>query len=201
MGQSQTSIDSSAQSRIGKRPVPVPDGVQVTVEGNRVQVKGPKGSLERVLPSGVTVETADKNLLVLPVANTGRDGKRLQGLARALVANMVEGVNTGFAATLDLHGVGYRVDVEGQNLSFALGFSHPVRFSVPEGVTVALEVVDQAGVKRPRLQLKSTDKELLGQTVARIRALKPPEPYKGKGIRRLGERIREKAGKSAAKGQ
>jgi len=196
---SKRPTETVAQSRIGKRPVVIPDAVEVKVNGRHISVKGPKGSLEREMPTGVTIETKDNSVIVMPDTKIGRDGKRLQGLVRALIAGMVEGVSNGYKATLDLHGVGYRAELKDKELNFSLGFSHPVRFAIPDGIDVSLQIVDEGGVKRPRLEIDSHDKELLGQTVAQIRALKPPEPYKGKGIRIRGERIREKAGKAGVK--
>jgi large subunit ribosomal protein L6 len=189
----------SNQSRVGKRPVEIPDGVELNVNGVHVSAKGPKGTLERNIPSEVSIEIDGKTLVVRPKEGSGRDGKRLQGLARALISNMVEGVSKGFTSSLDLFGVGYRAVMQGNELSLSLGYSHPIKYTLPEHIAMQIETVDQGGVKRPRIHVTSHDKELLGRTVAHIRSFRPPEPYKGKGIRYTGEHIREKAGKTGAK--
>jgi large subunit ribosomal protein L6 len=186
----------SLQSRVGKRPVPLPAGVEIKINGRKISVKGPKGSLERELPASVMVKVEDKIVHVLPKEGAGREGKQFQGLARALVANMIEGAATGYAMSLDLIGVGYRAEVKGQQLNLALGLSHPVAFKLPDGVAARVEIIDEAGIKKPRLHLTSHDKMMLGQTAARIRSFRPPEPYKGKGVRYTGEKVREKAGKA-----
>jgi large subunit ribosomal protein L6 len=183
-------------SRIGKRALPVPAGVEVKIEGSKISVKGPKGSLVKELPGDVKVELKDKILYVLPPAGAGRRGKQFQGLARALLGGMIEGASKGFAISLDLIGVGYRAEVKGQQLNLALGLSHPVQYQLPAQVQAKVEIIDEAGIKKPRLHLTSSDKMALGQTAARIRAFRPPEPYKGKGVRYTGERVREKAGKA-----
>lgn len=185
-----------AQSRVGKRPLPLPAGVEVKVSGRTVSVKGPKGSVQREMPADVKIEVKDKAVIVAPAANGGRQAKQFQGLARALLAGMVEGAAKGFAISLDLIGVGYRCEVKGQQLNLALGLSHPVQFKLPDSVSARVEIIDEAGIKKPRLHLTSSDKMALGQTAARIRSFRPPEPYKGKGVRYTGERVREKAGKA-----
>ncbi len=186
----------SMQSRIGKRPLVLPSGVELKVNGRKVSVKGPKGTIERELPAEVSVQVKDKDVVVLPLAGSGRRGKQFQGLARALLGGMVEGAANGFAISLDLIGVGYRAEVKGQQLNLALGLSHPVQFKLPDTVQARVEIIDEAGIKKPRLHLTSHDKMMLGQTAARIRSFRPPEPYKGKGVRYTGERVREKAGKA-----
>jgi large subunit ribosomal protein L6 len=195
------SSPSMAQSRIGKRPVPVPKGVEVRVLEGRILVKGPKGALERVLPPMVTVQCGKDSVLVTPLADTGRHGKRFQGLVRALINGMVEGVSKGFETILVLHGVGYRAALKGQDLTLTVGFSHAVNYPLPVGINAEVDTVEESGVKRMRVKMRSHDKELLGQTAARLRAFKSPEPYKGKGIRYLGEQVREKAGKAAGVGK
>jgi large subunit ribosomal protein L6 len=187
-----------SESRIGKRLVPIPDGVEVKLDGRRVSVKGPKGSSACELPGEVVVQVQGKSLRVTPPAGAGRRGKREQGLARALLNSMLEGAAKGYLLSMDLVGVGYRAEVKGHELNLALGLSHPVRVTLPPSVKAQVETIDEAGVKRPRLLLTSSDKQVLGETAARIRALRPPEPYKGKGIRFTGEKLREKAGKAAA---
>jgi large subunit ribosomal protein L6 len=189
----QTSV---MQSRVGKRPLVLPAGVEVKVDGRKVSVKGPKGTLQREIPAEVRVEIKDRTVHVMPTADAGRQGKQFQGLVRALLGGMVEGTSKGFAIALDLIGVGYRAEVKGQQLQLALGLSHQVQFKLPDSVQARVEIIDEAGIKKPRLHLTSYDKMMLGQTAARIRSFRPPEPYKGKGVRYLGERVREKAGKA-----
>ena len=195
---SEPQIQHVVESRTGKRPIAIPDGVTVQVDGQRITIKGPKGTHDRELPSGVVVETKDKELKVGLDPKAGRDAKRQQGLARALVTSMLEGAAKGYDASLDLYGVGYRAEVKGQTLNLALGLSHGVTIELPEAVKGRVETIDEAGIKRPRLHLSSHDKQLLGEVAAKIKSKRPPEPYKGKGVRFTGERIREKAGKAAA---
>jgi len=187
------------QSRIGKKPVPLPKGVQVSCGERRLSVKGPKGSLEREIPAGVRIEVKDEVAVVTPTAREGRDGKRIQGLVRALLASMVKGVFEGYAVALDLYGLGYRAELKGRELNLAIGFSHPVLFRLPDQVDARVETVEIGGVKRPRIHISSHDKELLGLTAARIRSFRPVSPYQGKGVRFMGQKVREKAGKSVAK--
>jgi large subunit ribosomal protein L6 len=178
-------------SRIGKAPVEVPKGVSVVVEGEVVTVKGPRGSLQRTF-KGVTFEVEPAVVRVAPTANTTQ-GKAMHGLGRALLRNMVVGVSDGYKRELDVKGVGFRAELAGQTLTLSIGYSHPVRFAIPAGVTGKVE-------NQTHLVLESVDKELIGETAARIRGLRPPEPYKGKGIQYTGEVIRRKAGKSGGKG-
>jgi large subunit ribosomal protein L6 len=185
-----------AQSRVGKRPIVLPSGVELKIQGRKVSVKGPKGTVEREMPADIKIEVKDKTVTIAPTAASGRQGKQFQGLARALLAGMVEGAANGFAISLDLIGVGYRCEVKGQQLNLALGLSHPVQYKLPDSVSARVEIIDEAGIKKPRLHLASSDKMELGQTAARIRSFRPPEPYKGKGVRYTGERVREKAGKA-----
>jgi large subunit ribosomal protein L6 len=192
---------SNPQSRVGKRPVAVPKGVDVKIDKGRIAIKGPKGSLERVVPLLISVDCRDGKVIVSPQAEAGRDGKRLQGLMRALVVGMVEGVSKGFETTLVLHGVGYRAALKGQELTLHLGYSHPINYVLPTGIGAEVDTIEESGVKRMRLKLRSHDKELLGQVAAHLRTYRPPEPYKGKGIRYLGEKVREKAGKAAGVGK
>jgi large subunit ribosomal protein L6 len=186
----------STQSRVGKRPLAIPAGVEVKIDGRTVSIKGPKGVLAREMPEEVKIEIKDKAITVRPLDSAGRRGKQFQGLARALLDGMIEGTSKGFNISLDLIGVGYRAEVKGQQLNLALGLSHPVQYKLPEGVSARVEIIDEAGIKKPRLHLSSYDKMVLGQTAARIRSFRPPEPYKGKGVRYTGERVREKAGKA-----
>lgn len=183
------------QSRVGKRPIPLPKGVNVTIAGTRVDVQGPKGKLSRELPPTVSVTKADDGLRVVSTA-TARDGRRMQGLGRALVASMVKGAAEGYERTLELHGTGYRAEVKGKTLNFQLGFSHPTALDLPSEITATIPP-DSKGTL---LILNSADKEKLGQLAANIRGIRPAEPYGGKGVRYRGENIRRKAGK-AGKGR
>lgn len=176
-------------SKIGKIPVSIKEGVTVTIIDGLVTVNGPKGSLTYRIPRGIAAEAQDNMIVVSQKKKNDEVTKPLWGLTRALIANMVTGVSTGFEKKLELAGVGYRAQVTGNDLTLALGFSHPVIIAAPEGIkfTVAEGVITITG----------KDKALVGNTAATIRALKPPEPYKGKGIKYVGERIRRKAGKAA----
>ncbi len=177
-------------SRIGKAPVSVPAGVNVAISGLDVTVKGPKGSLSRTF-KGVTFEQGDTEIVVHP-ADSSRGGKAMHGLGRSLLFNMVTGVSTGYKRELDVQGVGFRIDLKGSDLVFQVGFSHTVPYSLPAGVAGTVE-------GQTHLVLESCDKELVGQCAASIRAIRPPEPYKGKGIRYSDEVVRRKAGKSGGK--
>lgn len=178
-------------SRIGKLPIPVPEGVRVTVEGSTVTVRGPKGSLSYTLPNGISVELAEGSLLV---RRRGEDGdlKARHGLARALLANMVQGVAAGYERVLELHGTGYRAARSGNKVVLQVGFSHPVEVEAPAGVELDVPAPNQ-------ITVRGADKQLVGQVAANIRAIRPPEPYLGKGIRYAGERVRRKAGKTGKK--
>jgi large subunit ribosomal protein L6 len=177
-------------SRVGRSPIPVPSGVEVTINGSNVAVKGPKGTLTRTIPEPITLRQEDGNVLV-ERPNDEREARSRHGLVRALVNNMVVGVSAGFTRELEIVGVGYRATAAGPNkLDLALGFSHPVDFTAPDGVT--FEVPSPT-----RVIISGIDKELVGQTAANIRKIRKPEPYKGKGIRYAGERIVRKAGKAA----
>ncbi|RLB42699.1 MAG: 50S ribosomal protein L6 [Deltaproteobacteria bacterium] len=179
-------------SRIGKRPVPIPQGVQVKVEENVVVVKGPKGELKRKLHPLVKLSIeADKVQVAVDGTRKKKDAGALQGLFRVLVDNMITGVTKGFERNLEIVGVGYRAEVSGDTVVFNLGYSHPINFKLPKGIG--------AKVEKTKITLSGIDKELLGQTAANIRALRPPEPFKGKGIRYENEVIRRKAGKAGAK--
>ncbi|HEY2430515.1 MAG TPA: 50S ribosomal protein L6 [Acidimicrobiales bacterium] len=177
-------------SRVGRSPIPVPSGVEVTVAGGRVAVKGPQGTLERVIPGEITIRQEDSTLLV-ERPNDERHNRALHGLTRSLVANMVTGVSNGFTKELEIVGVGYRATAQGPNrIEFALGFSHPVPVEAPAGITFE--------VPQPtRVIVKGIDKELVGQVAANIRKIRKPEPYKGKGVRYAGEVVVRKAGKAA----
>ena len=179
-------------SRIGKAPITVPSGVDVTIVGASVTVKGPKGTLSRVLPGAISVRK-DESALVVERPNDERQNRALHGLSRTLVSNMVVGVTDGFSKELEIIGVGYRAEaLAPTQLRLALGFSHPVLMDAPEGIT--FEVPTQT-----RVIVKGIDKELVGQVAANIRAVRKPEPYKGKGVRYLGEKVLRKAGKTGKK--
>lgn len=180
-------------SRIGKKPVPIPPGVEVAVEGGgrAVEVKGPKGRLSMAVHQDCGVQVAD-GAVVVSRASEQRAAKALHGLTRALIANMVRGVTEGFERKLEIVGIGYRAQLAGGTLTFALGYSHPVVFPLPTGIQAEVE-------KQTAITLRGIDKYLVGQTAAKIRALRPPDSYKGKGIRYSGETVRKKAGKTGAK--
>ncbi|HEY6881083.1 MAG TPA: 50S ribosomal protein L6 [Polyangiales bacterium] len=192
--------EANRQSRVGKVPVGLPKGVEFSGDATKVKIKGPKGTLERKLPPFVQVKKDGENLVVGITSNETGEGPKFQGLTRALVANMVKGVSTGYAIALDLYGVGYRAELKGKDLTLSLGLSHQVKYALPAIVNARVETLDEGGIKRPRLHLDSADKELLGQVAARIRSFRPPEPYKGKGVRYMGEKIRTKAGKAGKSG-
>ena len=178
-------------SRIGKRPITVPNKVTVTIDGSHVAVKGPKGELARVLPAAVSVEQEGETILVKR-RDESRTARQMHGLSRTLVANMVEGVSQGFQRRLEIQGVGYRAQVQGRNLTLNVGYSHPVNIEPPEGVQIAVE-------NNTNVIVSGYNKEEVGNTAAKIRAVRPPEPYKGKGIRYAGEAVRRKAGKTGKK--
>ncbi len=175
-------------SRIGKLPIPVPSGVEVTLSGQDVTVKGPKGSLSHTVAEPIRITQEDGTLLVTR-PDDERESRSLHGLTRSLVANMVTGVTTGFEKTLEIRGVGYRVQARGSNLEFALGFSHPVPVEAPEGVSFEVQ-------SPTRFIVRGIDKQVVGETAAKIRNLRRPDPYKGKGVRYLGENVRRKVGKA-----
>lgn len=175
-------------SRIGKRPIPLPKEVKIDLTEDRVTVTGPKGKLEQRIDPGVSIRTENDQLMVA-VDETLKNAKALHGLFRALIANMVTGVSKGFERGLEIVGVGYRAEVNGRTATLHLGYSHPIEFELPEGI--------EARVEKNRFVLSGISKELLGETAARIRALRKPEPYKGKGVRYENETVRRKAGKSA----
>ncbi len=179
-------------SRVGKQPVPIASGVQVTVgEGNAITVKGPRGELQRTFPDAMRFAMADNEVVVTRPSDTSSH-RALHGLSRSLLNNMVVGVTDGFTKTLEVQGVGYRAQLEGQNLRLAVGFSHPVIVEPPAGISFAVE--------GPRISVSGIDKERVGQVAADVRKIRPPEPYKGKGIRYVGERVRRKAGKAGKVG-
>jgi large subunit ribosomal protein L6 len=183
-------------SRVGKRPVELPKGVTAAIAKGSIEIKGPKGQLSRILPPNVDVKIDAGKVLVHPLIG-GRDGARFQGLTRALIQSMATGAGTGYTRTLQLVGTGYRAEVKGTTLNLLLGFSHPIAFPVPAGIKVEIP----ADSKGTLLVLTGADKEKMGQTAAKIRGFRPPEPYGGKGVRYLGEKVREKAGKAGKGGK
>jgi len=185
-------------SRIGRRPVVLPKGVETRIGEGSMKVKGPLGELVESIPPHVLVTNRDGELMVTQAEGAPRhEGGAMQGLTRALLNNMVTGVTKGFVRSLDLIGVGYRVKGESGRLTLSLGFTEPVVYTLPPGITY--EIKDAEGQKENRVILKGIDKAVIGQVAADIRRLRPPEPYKGKGIRYTGERIRQKAGKAGAR--
>ena len=184
------------QSRNGKKPVEILKGVQVSIGAGELKVKGPKGELTQVLRPEVVVTEDDGKLRVAPAQGAGKAGLQYQGLTRAIVRNMVEGVATGYKKSLDFRGVGYRAEFKNDQLKMTVGLSHQPIVDIPKTVSVKVETIDEAGTKFPRVHLESPDKQLVGRIAARIRQMRPPEPYNGKGVRYTGEKIREKAGKA-----
>jgi len=178
-------------SRIGKKPIKLPAGVKVNVSGQKVHVEGPKGKLDGIMPEGMAVKI-DGTTVNVEIATDARNAGALHGLTRTLIANMVEGVTTEFQKSLEINGVGYRAEVKGQMLNLTLGFSHPVNFELPKGIKAEVE-------KQTKITIKGADKQLVGQVAAEIRAIKPPQPYQGKGIKYADEVIRRKEGKAGAK--
>jgi large subunit ribosomal protein L6 len=176
-------------SRIGKKPIPIPQGVKVQLDGLTVRAEGPKGKLSQTVPAGLTPKVSD-GTLVIERSGEDRRVRALHGLARALVANMVTGVKDGFERKLEIVGIGYRAQMQGKSIQLALGYSHPVLFPLPDGVTAEID-------RQVAITLRGPDKAVLGQTAAKLRALREPDPYKGKGIRYAGEQVRRKVGKKA----
>ena len=180
-------------SRVGKKLIPMPKGVKVTV-GDQVLVEGPKGKQTVPVPKGITFSEKDG---VLTVMRDGEDKAALHGLTRALTANAIQGVSTGFTRELAIFGIGYRCDVKGRIATFTLGYSHPIEFYLPDGVDLK---VDKPANNLTPLTLTGSDKQIVGQVAAKMRALRPPDPYKNKGIRYVGEALRKKVGKTGASG-
>ena len=176
-------------SRIGNKPIPLPSGVKIAVAADKIEVQGPKGKMSVLVPRGVSFEQKDG---ILNVKRLAEEHRAVHGLARALVANAVQGVTHGFKKEMDIVGVGYRAELKGKIINFALGKSHPVEFPVPEGIQIAVD-------KQTHLVISGADKGQVGQVAADIRSLRPPDPYKQKGIRITGERLKKKAGKAGAK--
>jgi len=179
-----------AISRIGKQPIKIPSGVKVSITGQQVSVEGPKGKLEHVLVQATA--SVEGETVVVKADERSKNGKAMHGLARALLNNMVHGVSTGFTRVLLINGVGYRAELKGQKLEMNLGYSHPVVYEIPKGVSAQVE-------KLTTINLASSDKQLLGQVAAKIRGFRPPEPYKGKGVKYSDEHIIRKVGKAGTK--
>jgi large subunit ribosomal protein L6 len=175
-------------SRVGKRPIDVPSGVSVTQDDRNVQVKGPKGTLNQRIPPGISLEIGDSRVQVNR-ADDKKDSRALHGLSRALLANMVHGVVQPWFKELEIQGVGYRAEVAGKQLKLALGFSHPVVMAIPEGLSVSVD-------RNVMVRIEGIDRQQVGQFAADVRSIRPPEPYKGKGVRYLNERVRRKVGKA-----
>jgi large subunit ribosomal protein L6 len=182
-------------SRIGRKPIPVPSGVEITLSPtNHAVVKGPKGTLQQQLPVGVTIAQSAGVVTVTRPGDSNRE-RALHGLTRSLLANMVEGVTRGYERVLEIAGIGFRASREGKNVVLQVGFSHPIRVVAPDGI--AFEVRDRRSANEPQqLVIRGIDKQLVGEEAAKLRALRPPEPYKGYGIKYQGERVRRKAGKT-----
>jgi large subunit ribosomal protein L6 len=177
-------------SRIGRIPIVLPKGVKVSYDPSKVEINGPKGHLIHQLSQGISVSGEGEKIYVHR-ANEGRSSRALQGLTRSLIANMVTGVTQGFEKRLEIVGIGFRADIQNKALKLSLGFSHPILFPIPEGIKVEVE-------KQTLITIKGIDRQQVGIIAAKLRSIKPPEPYKGKGIRYLGERIRKKVGKTKA---
>ena len=176
-------------SRIGRLPIPVPSGVEVTLDGQRVTVKGPKGTLSHTVPSPITIERSEDGTLQVARPDDERESRSLHGLTRSLVANMVTGVTDGYAKAMEIRGVGYRVAAKGSDLEFALGYSHPVPVAAPDGITFEVQ-------SPTKFVVRGIDKQKVGEVAANIRKLRKPDPYKGKGVRYEGEQIKLKVGKT-----
>lgn len=178
-------------SRVGKQPIPIPEGVEVVFDGSTLSVKGPKGELTQDLVDGVNITIDDKKIVVERVDDTNKN-RAFHGLTRSLIANMVEGVTKGFEKTLNIVGVGYRAEITGDVLNLNLGYSHPIEFKLPKGISATVE-------KQVKISVQGTDKQQVGEVAAKIRSFRRPEPYKGKGISYSGEKIRRKIGKAGIK--
>ena len=178
-------------SRIGKKPIAIPDKVKVDIKPDSVVITGPKGSVSNPIPPGIRFETKDKQILAIRKDDSGQQ-KAFHGLARALVANAVKGVTVGFSKELDIVGVGYRAEAKKSSVVFTLGFSHPIEYPIPPGINITVD-------KQTKLVVSGVDRQQVGQVAANIRGLKKPDPYKNKGIRYTGERLKKKAGKAGGK--
>jgi len=177
-------------SRIGKKPIAIPAGVQVKVSGDAVEVKGPKGTLRQPIPSQIAFAVEGQELLAKPTRED-KELSKFHGLARSLVANAVTGVTQGFKKELDIVGVGYRAELKGRQVQFALGYSHPIIFDIPQGIEIAID-------KQTHVVVTGIDRQLVGQVAANIRSMRKPDPYQQKGVRYTGEQLKKKAGKTGA---
>jgi large subunit ribosomal protein L6 len=177
-------------SRIGKQPVPIPDKVKVDIKDTTVHVEGPKGKVHKTFAPVVTITVSDKKVLVAPIGDT-RFANAMYGTARSIIASMVKGVTAGFFKELEIQGVGFKANLKGKQLDLALGYSHPIVMDIPEGIKITV-------VEGTKLKVEGCDKQLVGAVTAEIRSYYPPEPYKGKGVRIVGERVRRKEGKTVA---
>ena len=177
-------------SRIGKQPVPIPDKVKVDIKDTTVHVEGPKGKVHKTFAPVVTIKVADKKVIVAPIGET-RFANAMYGTARSIIAGMVKGVTVGFSKDLEIQGVGFKANLKGKQLDLALGYSHPILMDIPEGIKITV-------VEGTKVKVEGCDKQLVGAVTAEIRSYYPPEPYKGKGVRIVGERVRRKEGKTVA---
>jgi large subunit ribosomal protein L6 len=178
-------------SRIGKQPVPIPDKVKVSINGDTVLVEGPKGKVQKTFAPVVKVTVADKKVTVSPTADDSRFAKAMYGTVRSVIAGMVKGVTDGYTKDLEIQGVGFKANLKGSVLDLALGYSHPIVMNIPDGIKVTV-------TEQTKLKVEGADKQLVGAVTAEIRGYYPPEPYKGKGVRIVGERVRRKEGKTVA---
>ncbi|MEO5959405.1 MAG: 50S ribosomal protein L6 [Opitutaceae bacterium] len=178
-------------SRIGKQPVPIPDKVKVSITGDTVLVEGPKGKVQKTFAPVVKVTVADKKVTVSPTADDSRFAKAMYGTVRSVIAGMVKGVTDGYSKDLEIQGVGFKANLKGSVLDLALGYSHPIVMTIPDGIKVTV-------TEQTKLKVEGADKQLVGAVTAEIRGYYPPEPYKGKGVRIVGERVRRKEGKTVA---
>jgi large subunit ribosomal protein L6 len=177
-------------SRIGKQPVPIPDKVKVDIKDTTVHVEGPKGKVHKTFAPVVSITITDKKVIVAPIGDT-RFANAMYGTARSIIASMVKGVTAGFSKDLEIHGVGFKANLKGKQLDLALGYSHPIVMDIPEGIKITI-------VEGTKVKVEGCDKQLVGAVTAEIRSYYPPEPYKGKGVRIVGERVRRKEGKTVA---
>jgi large subunit ribosomal protein L6 len=177
-------------SRIGKQPVPIPDKVKIDIKDTTVHVEGPKGKVHKTFAPVVTIKITDKQLVVAPIGDT-RFANAMYGTARSIISSMVKGVTVGFSKDLEIQGVGFKANLKGKQLDLALGYSHPIVMDIPEGIKITV-------VEGTKLKVEGCDKQLVGAVTAEIRSYYPPEPYKGKGVRIVGERVRRKEGKTVA---
>jgi large subunit ribosomal protein L6 len=177
-------------SRIGKKPIPIPKGVTVTVAADAIEVQGPKGKLRQILPPGI-VFTQEDGTLVAKLERDDNQLRKFHGLARSLVANAVNGVTEGFKKELDIVGIGYRAELKGKQVTFALGYSHPIVFDIPNGIDITID-------KQTHVTVTGADRQMVGQVAANIRRMRKPDPYKQKGVRYMGEQLKKKVGKTGA---